>query len=85
MEKTITRQKTPRNGRRYIIGLYKARTLDQFNDAIIRIMNKYKIQFSKELLTSIEPSNFEYIKQFAIISALNQINSALNRSNNESK
>jgi hypothetical protein len=77
--------KNARNGRRYIIGLYKARTLDQFNDAIIRIMNKYKIQFSKELLTSIEPSNFEYIKQFAIISALNQINSALNRSNNESK
>ncbi|MGB3617992.1 MAG: hypothetical protein WBA12_07725 [Catalinimonas sp.] len=79
-------KKNARDGRRYVIGLYKARTVAQFNDAIIRIMNRYGVVVSKELIANVSSANFEYLKQFAIISALNQINSALkSKQNDESK
>lgn len=79
-------QKTnAKNGRTYLIGLYKSRTQEQYNDAIIRIMNKYGIIYRKDLLSEVNEQNFKYIKQFAMISALNQINSIINPKNEENK
>jgi len=66
-----------RNGRGYIIGLKKARNMKQFLDEIIRLQTKYCISISSEILKQINPQNFETIKQFAIISALNQLNTVL--------
>jgi hypothetical protein len=67
-----------KNGRKYIIDLNKSRTLTQFNDAIIRIQNKYQIMVSGELFReNLNEENFELIKQFAIIGALNKINEAI--------
>ena len=67
-----------KNGRKYIINLHKARTLKQFTDAIIRIQNKYQIIVSGELFReNINEENFELVKQFAIVGALNLINEAL--------
>ena len=76
-----------KNGRKYIIDLNKSRTLDQFNDAIIRIMNKYYLQVNSELFKeNLNEENFEMVKQFAIIGALNVINNVIkpiNTNNNE--
>ena len=78
-----------KNGRKYIIDLNKSRTLDQFNDAIIRIMNKYHLQVNSELFKeNLSDENFSLIKQFAIIGALNVINNTIkpiNSNSNEKK
>lgn len=71
------KQSNAKNGRAYIISLHKARTLPQFTEAVIRLQKKYNIIFSGELLNNINEENFEMVRQFAIISALNQINSVL--------
>lgn len=71
------KQSNAKNGRAYIISLHKARTLSQFTEAVIRLQKKYNIIFSSELLNNINEDNFEMVRQFAIISALNQINSVL--------
>ncbi len=71
------KQTNAKNGRVYIIALHKARTLSQFTEAVIRIQKKYNLIFSGELLNNINEDNFEMVKQFAIISSLNQINSVL--------
>ncbi len=71
------KQSNAKNGRAYIISLHKARTLSQFTEAVIRLQKKYNIIFSGELLNNINEDNFEMVRQFAIISALNQINSVL--------
>lgn len=62
-------------GRKYIIDLHKSRTFDQFNDAIIRIMNKYQLVINADLFREhLSEDNFKLIKQFAIIGGLNVIN-----------
>lgn len=67
-----------KNGRKYIIDLHKSRTLNQFNDAIIRIMNKYHLLVKSEIfIENLDEDNFEIIKQFAIIGALNIINNVI--------
>lgn len=82
-----SKQVNARNGKSYIIALKKARTLEQFNDEIIRLQTKYSISISNDILAQIDKQNFNYIKQFAIISALNQLNSVLqtNKSNQDEK
>ena len=66
-----------KNGRKYLIGLHKARTIDQFRDAIIRIQNRFTLLVSNEILENMDEQNFKAIKQYAQISALNQINNVL--------
>jgi hypothetical protein len=66
-----------KTGRSYIIGLHKARTFEQFREAIIRLQTKYNLIVSGDLLNKMNEENYEYIQQFAIISALNQINFVL--------
>ncbi|MEN0048025.1 MAG: hypothetical protein AAF806_13280 [Bacteroidota bacterium] len=74
----IARKNNAKAGRKYLIDLQKARNLEQFNDAIIRIQNKYLMKVKTELFkTDIGENNFNLTKQFAIIGALNQINSVL--------
>lgn len=66
-----------KNGRKYLISLHKARTIDQFRDAIIRIQNRFALSVSNEILENMDEQNFKAIKQYAQISALNQLNSVL--------
>jgi len=73
-----SKQTNAKNGRSYIIALKKARTMQQFLDEIIRIQSKYAFIVSGELLENINEQNYAYIKQFALISTLNQINLVLN-------
>ncbi|OHD12559.1 MAG: hypothetical protein A2Y41_02545 [Spirochaetes bacterium GWB1_36_13] len=79
------KQANAKSGRSYIISLKKARTLKQFLDEIIRIMTKYNISVSKEILSQIDEKNFVAVKQFSLISALNQLNSVLNYQKEEKK
>jgi hypothetical protein len=74
-----------KNGRKYLIGVSKSRTLSGFLEAIERIQNKYKATVKKDLLIQINEENFRYIKQFVTISALNIINSTLKSFENETK
>lgn len=76
-----------RNGKKYIVALRKARTFSQFKDLLIRIQTKFLILVSNDIIVQINEQNFNNIKQFAIISALNQLNSVLqtNKSNQDEK
>lgn len=70
-------QSNARNARGYIIGLHKARTFEQFREAIIRFQTKYGLVVNAELLNGMSEENFEFVKQFAVIAALNIINSII--------
>jgi len=69
-----------KSGRKYLIGLHKARTLQQFLDALYRIANKYGISVSNDILENIDEDNFMLIRQFALLGALNQLNMQLSTS-----
>lgn len=76
-----------KNGRGYIISLHKARNFTQFTEAIIRFQKKYGLVINSELLNTTNEGNFNEVKQFAIIGALNIINSTLysKKEENETK
>ena len=71
------RKTNAKNGRKYLIGLHKSRTLLQFMDNLYRVANKYNVSTSNEILEKIDDDNFQLIRQFVLISALNQINPVL--------
>jgi hypothetical protein len=66
-----------KNGRKYIIRLHKARTLEQFTEALISIMKKYGVSVSNEILENLSKDNFIMVRQYAVIGALNSINATL--------
>jgi hypothetical protein len=72
-----------KNGRKYLISLHKARTIDQFRDAIIRIQNRFALSVSNEILGNMDEQNFKAIKQYAQISALNTLNVVLSNQKSE--
>lgn len=76
-ENDLEKKANAKNGRKYLISLHKARTIDQFRDAIIRIQNRFTLTISNEILENLDEQNFKAIKQYAQISALNQLNSIL--------
>jgi hypothetical protein len=71
-----------KTGRKYIIRLHKARTLEQFTEALISLMKKYNISVSSELLENLNDKNFLLIRQYTVISALNVLNYILSPSKN---
>ena len=76
-----------RAARRYLIHLHKARNATDFREALIRIMKKYMNGIANDLLYAEELNDdqgFVFIKQFAVIAALNKINSALKSSSSTS-
>jgi len=73
----LAKKSNAKNGRKYIIRLHKARTLDQFTEALISIMKKYSISISNEILENLKKDNFITVRQYAVIGALNGINSVL--------
>ena len=66
-----------KNGRKYLIGLHKARTIEQFREALIRIQRKYQVSVANEILESLNEKNYIAIKQYAQIGALNSLNVVL--------
>lgn len=83
-EKVKDKEHNIKNGRKYIISLQKVRNREQFIDEITRLMTKYHIVISNELMESLSESNWKTIKQFTLISALNQFNAFfLNKDNKE--
>lgn len=75
-----------KQARAYIIGLHKSRTSEQFREALIRLQTKYNLVISNELLYGMNEENFEFIKQFSVIGALNILNNILQtKSNNQNE
>lgn len=74
-----------KGGRSYLISLRKARTLQQFLSEINRMQFKYNLGISNDILNGINEQNFIYVKQFSLISALNQINQVFNIKQKENK
>lgn len=66
-----------KNGRKYLIGLHKARTIEQFQETLIRIQRKYQVSVANEILESLNEKNYIAIKQYAQIGALNSLNVVL--------
>lgn len=69
-----------KNGRKYLINLHKARTIDQFRETLIRIQRKYMVSISNEILENLNESNYVAVKQYAQIGALNSLNAVLSNS-----
>jgi len=67
-----------KNGRKYIIRLHKARTQEQFTEALIGIMKKYSL--SNKVIETIDKDNFILMRQYTVIGALNVINGFLSSS-----
>ena len=66
--------KNPTAGKGRLITLRKTRTLKQFLDEVIRLQSRYDISVNSKILKSINEENFDYFRQFTIISALNSFN-----------
>ncbi|MGA0560224.1 hypothetical protein ACO2Q8_26410 [Larkinella sp. VNQ87] len=75
-------QSNAKDARGYIIGLHKARTSEQFREAIIRFQTKYGLVVNADLLNGLSEENFVFVKQFAVIAALNIVNSIIKPQNN---
>lgn len=76
-ENDTEKKANAKNGRKYLISLHKARTIDQFREAIIRIQTRFALSVSNEILENMDGQNYKAIKHYAQISALNQLNSVL--------
>jgi len=74
------RRANAKQARSYMVHLHKARTAEQFREAIIRFQKKYGIIVANQLLESEDMNddqNFVFIKQFTVMAALNILNGAL--------
>ena len=71
------RKTNARQGRKYIIALRKANQFAGFMDQLSRVQSRFTLNISRDLLEGINEENYDWIKQFVIISALNQINPEL--------
>jgi len=65
----------PKAGKGRLIAMRKSRKLSQFLDHLIVFQGRYNICINKEILQRINEQNFDYFRQFAIISAFNSFNS----------
>ncbi len=75
------RRSNAKQARSYMVHLHKARTAEQFREAIIRFQKKYGIIVANQLLESEDMNddqNFVFIKQFTVMAALNILNGAFN-------
>ncbi|MBK8923838.1 MAG: hypothetical protein IPM81_20510 [Saprospirales bacterium] len=69
-----------KQARAYMVHLHKARTAEQFREAIIRFQKKYGIIVANDLLEAEDMNDdqsFVFIKQFTVMAALNSLNGAL--------
>lgn len=66
--------RNPTVGKGKLISMKKSRTLSKFLDQLISFQSRYNLVINKEILTSINEDNFDYFRQFTIISALNSFN-----------
>ena len=71
------RKTNARQGRKYIIALRKSNQFVGFMDQLARVQSRFTLNISRDLLEGINEENYDWIKQFVIISALNQINPEL--------
>jgi len=77
------RQANAKQGRKYIVALRKARRYPDFLEQLNRVQMRYGLLVSRELLDSLTEAEFPWVKQFILLSALNQLNSELNPKKNE--
>lgn len=70
-------------GKAKIIQLRKSRSLESFLDVVISIQSRFGIQIDKKLLDSINVDNFNYVRQFCVINALNTISSVEHKKNKQ--
>jgi len=73
------RKSNAKQARSYMVHLHKARTAEQFREAIIRFQKKYGIIVANQLLESEDMNDdqsFVFIKQFTVMAALNLLNGA---------
>ena len=73
----------PKAGKGKLIRMRKSRKITQFLDQIISFQMRYGISVNKEILQKINEENFEYFRQFTIISALNSFNFNKKENTNE--
>lgn len=74
-----------KNGRKYLIGMHKARNITQFRETLIRIQRKYAIAVANEIIENLTESNYVAIKQYAQIGALNTLNVVLSNQKSDSQ
>lgn len=79
------RKTNARQGRKYIVALRKANQYVDFLEQISRLQSRFALGIDRDLLENINDENYGWIKQFVIISALNQINAELSPKSDKTK
>lgn len=72
------RQANAKQGRKYIVALRKARRYPDFLEQLGRVQIRYGLLVSREFLDTLTEAEFPWVKQFVLLSALNQLNGELN-------
>lgn len=67
-----------KQGRKYIVALRKARRYPDFLEQLSRVQMRFGLRISREFLDVITEADFPWVKQFVLLSALNQLNGKLN-------
>ena len=75
---TSQRQANAKQGRKYIVALRKARRYPDFLEQLGRVQIRYGLLVSREFLDTLTETEFPWVKQFVLLSALNQLNGELN-------
>ncbi|MBC7571633.1 MAG: hypothetical protein H7319_18180, partial [Spirosoma sp.] len=79
------RKTNARQGRKYIVALRKANQYVDFLEQISRLQSRFSLGIDRDLLENVNDENYGWIKQFVIISALNQINAELSPKSDKTK
>ncbi|MBL7818529.1 MAG: hypothetical protein JNL70_26255 [Saprospiraceae bacterium] len=81
-EGKIDRVSNARKGRKYIIGVRKSRTYDDFLEGFNRIVERFKPKFDYDVLAKVNESNYRTFKSYFTLGLLSAVNQFLSSSNN---
>ena len=78
--KNTLKKDNAKRSKKYIIRLRKANHFDEFLAQISDLQGRYTLGIEKDFLENISQKDFSVVKQFIIISILNQINPVISNS-----
>lgn len=83
--KNTLKKDNAKRSRKYIIRLRKANHFDEFLAQISDLQGRYTLGIERDFLENISQKDFSVVKQFIIISILNQINPVISNSKKKEK
>jgi hypothetical protein len=81
-EGKIDKKSNARKGQKYIIGVRKSRTYNDFLEGFNHIVERFKPRFDYDVLAKVNESNYRTFKSYFILGLLSAVNQFLSSSNN---